>query len=95
MSKLDQKKIISVFKDFLIFTVPFFIWYALIILKSGLNNFLLYINEFVGFIFYYEDSGFESARQFSLNLILNQIQESEVPDWSSASLLRICIVKVV
>ena len=95
MSKLDQKKIISVFKDFFIFTVPFFIWYALIILKSGLNNFLLYINEFVGFIFYYEDSGFESARQFSLNLILNQIQESEVPDWSSASLLRICIVPIL
>ena len=95
ISRFDRRKLVTILKDFFIFSVPFLVWYLLIILKTGINNFLLYINEFIGFIFYYQDSGFESAREFSLNLILKQITESEVSVWSSASLLRTLIAPLL
>ena len=81
--------------DIGLFIVPFLFWYLLIIFKTGIDNFIVYINEFVQFIYVFENSGFESARKISWELILQQVNESEVAVWSEASILRILIAPLI
>tara|TARA_A100001011_G_scaffold336248_1_gene365664 strand:- start:3160 stop:4566 length:1407 start_codon:yes stop_codon:yes gene_type:complete len=95
ISLLKNTKIVIFFKDFFYFLIPFICWYLLIILKTGFDYFMKYIVDFALFIYVYQDSGFESARNISFDLIIQQIRDSEVSDWSTASLIRIFIVPLI
>ncbi|MDB3866596.1 hypothetical protein N9309_02445 [Acidimicrobiia bacterium] len=90
-----EKKYKRFIKDLIPISIPFVIWYTLIILKTGFDNFIIYISEFLGFVFVFENSGVESARNISLDLILNQLRDSEVSGWSSASLIRTIVVPIL
>jgi hypothetical protein len=90
-----EKKYKRFIKDLIPITIPFVIWYTLIIIKTGFENFIIYFSEFFGFIFLFDTSGVESARNISVDLILNQLRESEVSGWSSASLIRTLVVPIL
>ena len=92
---LTNRKINNPFKDLIYFSIPFICWYVLIIFKTGIDYFLKYLTDFVLFIFVYQDSGVESARKISYDLIVQQIQDSEVSQWSIASLIRIFLVPLL
>ena len=63
----------------------------LIYFKIGSNEFFEYLNNFFGTLANREDSGVQSVYKLSLNTIIENLQKSEVSQWTYASILRAAV----
>ncbi|OUX18473.1 MAG: hypothetical protein CBE17_01865 [Gammaproteobacteria bacterium TMED257] len=77
------------------FFIPFISWYMLIYFKIGSNEFFEYLNNFFGTLANREDSGVQSVYKLSLNTIIENLQKSEVSQWTYASILRAAVAPIL
>ena len=63
--------------------------------KIGIEDFLYYLNNFFGTLVNREDSGVQSALNFSFNTIYENLQKSEVPQWTPASVIRAALTPII
>jgi len=95
ISKIDVKDIKKSYSNLLFFITPFLLWYLMMFFKIGTEDFLNYLNNFFGTLLNREDSGVQSALNFSFNTIYDNLQKSEVPNWTPASVIRAALTPLI
>ena len=95
ISKIELNSLKRSFINSLFFITPFLFWYTLMYFKIGIKNFLYYLNNFFGTLVNREDSGVQSALNFSFNTIYENLQKSEVPQWTPASVIRAALTPII
>ena len=95
ISKIELNSLKRSFINSLFFITPFLFWYTLMYFKIGIEDFLYYLNNFFGTLVNREDSGVQSALNFSFNTIYENLQKSEVPQWTPASVIRAALTPII
>ena len=95
ISKFDFNNLKKSFTNLVFFIIPFLVWYILIYFKIGTEDFLYYLNNFFGTLVNREDSGVQSALNFSYNTIYENLQKSEVSSWTPASVIRAALTPLI
>lgn len=95
VSKIELNNIKKSFTNTLFFIIPFLIWYLLMFFKIGTEDFLFYLNNFFGTLVNREDSGVQSALNFSFDTIYENLQKSEVSQWTPASVIRAALTPLI
>lgn len=95
ISKIELNNLKRSFINSLFFITPFLCWYTLMYFKIGIEDFLYYLNNFFGTLVNREDSGVQSALNFSFNTIYENLQKSEVPQWTPASVIRAALTPII
>lgn len=95
ISKIELNNLKRSFINSLFFITPFLFWYTLMYFKIGIEDFLYYLNNFFGTLVNREDSGVQSALNFSFNTIYENLQKSEVPQWTPASVIRAALTPII
>ena len=95
ISKTELNNLKKSFINSLFFITPFLFWYILMYFKIGTEDFLYFLNNFFGTLVNREDSGVQSALNFSFNTIYENLQKSEVPQWTPASVIRAALTPII
>ncbi len=95
ISKFKLSSFKKSFFNSLFYIMPFLSWYFLMYLKIGTEEFSSYLNNFFGTLINREDSGVQSALNFSINTIYENLQKSEVSQWTTASVIRAALTPLV
>ena len=95
ISKIELNNLKKSFINSLFFITPFLFWYILMYFKIGTEDFLYFLNNFFGTLVNREDSGVQSALNFSFNTIYENLQKSEVPQWTPASVIRAALTPII